>query len=909
MTIYNNAVAPKWSKPVNSGPFEAMGAADRRVWSSFVRKGVIDRTVKAIATPGNYGAMVLGPWGVGKTALARAVESVLSPSTHIERLFGSPSATLVAYGPLSMLMARLPATALESPAQIIRGIDELIRSDAAGRNILIVLDDLPGLDTATVGVLMHLLMGGTAKLLVLARDMGQLPEDLVWLAKDGLVAEIQLDYYSRVEVGELIARATGTFVSESAITALHRVSNGIPLVLHALFLEQVAKGSIEKQLGGWVIKDPLSMDASSILAEIVRDRLAQEDACVGVGVEKMSLLGKVPLQVAASVLGEEVLCLLEERGYVVIETHGRKRVYLTERYVGDIVRSGLSTARKAELFTEIARTFNRELEFLDEQETMALAAWTRDAGLVMEPRLGLAAATSALYHFDPVLALKCTAEIPFDHVLGVLAVQTRSAAYKLLADYGAAVAELDEVPASIISSLSLEEQASWTLAVTGALLWVPEGKRRIPEILAAFEVRLAASLAAGRSGGAAQARRLVNLARFEYQVHRGEFAEVLADLEEAAQDSDLHYRLNSACLLVPTLAVVGREVEAVALGKRIQSEIVQRRFTPVFNDYYQNGMAEALIWSGHWEDCVANLRDEIQGMHQPAPYRGGLIELNIGLAHAYAGRGTEAVQILMSAAAQLEARNSDNALGLAYSALAFCFAQVNNVQEAQCYLALAGAVPGPTLWTNTAMAEFFQLLALRWLDEPQASGRLGESASHDIARGRFTTASMSLLGGSLQSTEKEYALLEEVSLQRQGSMATLTVLLARSCRTHSPENALEAATMAEQLRLDSLESRCAVTALNFAREQGKISVARLAAQRLERLDKNQLEWPLKPHSVGVRLTPREVQVAKLAKRGFGNRAIADRIGVSVRTVEGHLYQLYSKLGIRTRNDLVEYQDV
>ena len=121
--------------------------------------------------------------------------------------------------------------------------------------------------------------------------------------------------------------------------------------------------------------------------------------------------------------------------------------------------------------------------------------------------------------------------------------------------------------------------------------------------------------------------------------------------------------------------------------------------------------------------------------------------------------------------------------------------------------------------------------------------------------------------------------------------------------------ALEAAHVAETLALDAVESRCAVLALDFAREAGRNSLARLASQRLDRLHKNLPKLPFQPQNAGVKLTQREIQVAKLAKRGLGNRAIADRIGVSVRTVEGHLYQLYSKLGITTRHELAEDHDL
>ena len=52
------------------------------------------------------------------------------------------------------------------------------------------------------------------------------------------------------------------------------------------------------------------------------------------------------------------------------------------------------------------------------------------------------------------------------------------------------------------------------------------------------------------------------------------------------------------------------------------------------------------------------------------------------------------------------------------------------------------------------------------------------------------------------------------------------------------------------------------------------------------------------------LTEREKFVAAAAASGFSNMEIAEQASVSVRTVEGHLYQVYSKLGISKRGELM-----
>ncbi|MCY1245670.1 Bacterial regulatory protein, luxR family [compost metagenome] len=51
------------------------------------------------------------------------------------------------------------------------------------------------------------------------------------------------------------------------------------------------------------------------------------------------------------------------------------------------------------------------------------------------------------------------------------------------------------------------------------------------------------------------------------------------------------------------------------------------------------------------------------------------------------------------------------------------------------------------------------------------------------------------------------------------------------------------------------------------------------------------------------LTKRERNIVGLAATGLSDRQIADRLQISVRTVEGHLYRCYLKLGIAGRDEL------
>jgi DNA-binding CsgD family transcriptional regulator len=51
------------------------------------------------------------------------------------------------------------------------------------------------------------------------------------------------------------------------------------------------------------------------------------------------------------------------------------------------------------------------------------------------------------------------------------------------------------------------------------------------------------------------------------------------------------------------------------------------------------------------------------------------------------------------------------------------------------------------------------------------------------------------------------------------------------------------------------------------------------------------------------LTPREREVARLAAERLTAQEIADRLFISVRTVEGHLARVYGKLGVASKSEL------
>ena len=53
----------------------------------------------------------------------------------------------------------------------------------------------------------------------------------------------------------------------------------------------------------------------------------------------------------------------------------------------------------------------------------------------------------------------------------------------------------------------------------------------------------------------------------------------------------------------------------------------------------------------------------------------------------------------------------------------------------------------------------------------------------------------------------------------------------------------------------------------------------------------------------LELTPQEHQVVRLVKQGLSNRDVAAQLFVSPRTVDFHLRNVFSKLGVASRAEL------
>ena len=94
-------------------------------------------------------------------------------------------------------------------------------------------------------------------------------------------------------------------------------------------------------------------------------------------------------------------------------------------------------------------------------------------------------------------------------------------------------------------------------------------------------------------------------------------------------------------------------------------------------------------------------------------------------------------------------------------------------------------------------------------------------------------------------------------------------------------------------------------AASYARHnlRGSVQAAITRAHRLAHACEGARTPALAALAAPLPLTAREREIVTLAAGGLSNRQIAERLTVSVRTVEGHLYRACTKLGAGDRTEL------
>ncbi len=175
-----------------------------------------------------------------------------------------------------------------------------------------------------------------------------------------------------------------------------------------------------------------------------------------------------------------------------------------------------------------------------------------------------------------------------------------------------------------------------------------------------------------------------------------------------------------------------------------------------------------------------------------------------------------------------------------------------------------------------SMLDWYEALAA-------ASGRVGLLAACGRCRGQLAAARGDLASAAATlgaSRDRYLTLTEPFGLGR--TLLWLGTVERRRASRRAAREALEASVTL----FESLGARIWL-------DRARAELARVGGRRPS----------------GTELTPSELDVARLVAEGRTNREVASMLVLSERTVEGHLSEVYAKLGIRSRTELARHLSV
>ena len=885
-------------------------ASDRLRWARTVRHREIAHGAAVLADPRSYGIVISGENTLGKSAVASALLADLEGSMHAVRLRSTIVGRETPYGALALLLARLPPDAQTDPGSTMRGILQILAADAAGRPAVLALETANNLDELSTATLINIMITGTAKVVIVADRTSDLPPDFHWMLTEDRLRDIPLTAISPEATLEALGELLGGLVPRTVGLQLHALARGNPQILLLSVSELLETGGLRVANGVWTLSPQADTSGSRQLDDLVRARLEREPAEVQTVIEALACARRMPLEGLTAVFSPAIVADMDESGLITVDEGGRHSVSLTDPFVGDVVRGWLSVPRRRQLRELLLGDRTPPLESLSTVELLGFAAWTRECHAILPVGHALAAASASLRLFDPQFALECLEGVDREPGSWVAVQRLRARASQLLQLPRQALAFLDEVSGSELDAEAPSDLARYISARAEAMTWLEDSSKDVPAMIdearASLRARPVDELELRR------AEEILDLAEFEHFSFRGEFAEVIDRLEAvvaAPEPANPELRVVFQCILMEARTVMGREQEGLALMHEVASALDGSAGAARARQEFSVRGFSVLLLNGHWRQCLALLRGSPSWPLARIKGMGAAIELGIGIAYVYAGRGHEAVPSLLSAIAMLEQYPILNTLGSAYAATALAYAQQGDAGSARHYLAKLDAWTGVCSYATRASIEFCAELARRWIGDPEAPARLVESAHEDIRKGRWTRAGMKLVEASVHSTavatDEVLELLEDVCAHRQGAFAKLGLLLARGTRTSSLADLTGAADIAASLELDALEARCVAVGIDCSRAAEDAVAARIMQARLDRLAGRVPVLPVVPSRALPVLTVREREVAILAARGTSNRQIAEDLGLSVRTVEGHLYQVFAKLAVSTRTQRTE----
>jgi DNA-binding NarL/FixJ family response regulator len=838
---------------------------------------------------GTAGVILAGAPGVGKTRLAR---EALAAAQHRGTLARWVAATASARAlPLGAFAAMLGVVGPD-PARLVRQVSEALLAGAGKAGVIVGVDDAHLLDDLSATLVHQLALRRTATLVLTLRTGETAPDAVTALWKDGHLARLELQPLSQDETATLVEARLGGPLDSAAARRLWSITQGNALYLRQLVDSELESSRLHHVSGVWRWSGELALSPG--LIELLSARIgrlpdAQRD------VLEVLAFGE-PLGVPLLVGLTDALAVeqTEARGLIEVYPDGRRlQTRLAHPLYGEVQRAQMGRLHARRLRGRIACAL-ADTRGGRAGETLRRAVLTLDSDLPPDPGLLTDAAHRATELGDLVLAERLAR-------------------------------------AAVAAGGGFEPR----LLLGNALHWAGRG--------AEAETELAALGALARTDAQRAQAAIPRMATLAFALPRPAEAEAMLDAV-ASTISDHTAALELTGMRSVLDAFLGRTSQAADAAASV---LADPKCSPTATQLASWGLAAACGGLGRlrglgervrWIDARADSFET--GLHQAATVgsswvRGLLLAGRLDQAEQAAQRYREHCQDTPGPGAVTTSAMCGQVAkcrGQVKTAARWFRQSVAGTEDTGIWaftllVDLPGVLgmAGDAATARQAFAEmtpFAQhpgfvylkaeiLLAGAWV--AAAEGSASEAVAHSHRAAELAAAQgqpavevfalhTAVCFGDRTVADRLAELATRVDGPRAGAAAAHAAALAADDGA-----ALHAASLQlEQMGALLLAADAAAQAATVHSRQdlrGSAQAAATRAHRLAQACEGARTPALAALAAPLQLTSREREIVTLAAGGLSNRQIADRLVVSVRTVEGHLYRACAKLGASDRAEL------
>ncbi|MEV4900720.1 LuxR C-terminal-related transcriptional regulator [Citricoccus sp. NPDC055426] len=848
--------------------------------------------------------MILGGPGMGKSSLVQQALKISDRLGDVLTVQCSPSLREVTYGALSPLLIGLHR--LETPVEVLRALQ------LGQVSPVIVVVDVQHLDAASAFVLAQLVQNQAATLLAMGTGPLDRASGLAALADTGVLQTIHLDPADASRIRRQCEDVLGGPLTAGTARTIHGMTGGNPRLTNAFLASARDQGMLVRAPGGasmpglpapWVLlRAAPEPDARLIdTVETMQDSLLPGEREI---LELVALTGRAPRALLRVIAGEHVHDLLTAG--LLREDGPGEFVDLAGTIHAEVLRAHIAPGRSFELYKRWVSAGGD----IEQGRTARSVLWTLECGQSVPAHQLMDASYAALQVKDWP-----TARALAPHLAGSREPRAALLAAELMLLSGrtwAARKELEDLAVQT-SDQGLRTEALSLLALSLVTAGeAPNVWAALPPLFSRFRERrpepsdsppVLLSFVELISSGTAD-------------LHR---PEVLEQLQRVIDDPDTQDFTRATMLLVQAdaLTMAGDPDSAVRAAEGAYA--MAQRF-PAFSARFGLQCLAALVFAhvtaGYMDRARELLEEQMTLEPRQWHQRSGTILVLQHLVESADGTPQDAYPWIEDAVVELRQHDPLQLSPLAEALLAPRRASVTvGMPSPTADERAERSMSGPEAWWLMSLA-LFSIAEDRHPDLSGVSSPLWRRVLDDPRLQHRPVVRREILLSLIMKRDPA-DVDEDLLRELQGGAADTAGPRSEGfARVLEPALAQDHRSLAEAAVAMTAAGRILPAAFAWAQvvllhhRSGDLRRRGEALRHLKRLEvRAGVAFPpyiAKAQALGE-LTAREREIVELAAQGLSNAEVADRLFVSQRTVEGHLYRAFTKLGITERSGLRDVQ--